>query len=71
MTCVTIPNGIICFAKIDFKCPHCKKEYDDRDDKYVDRCNKNKSGYTKIKCQCGKRFGMTYNITGQAVSYEL
>jgi len=61
----------ITFAKIDFKCPFCLKEYNDLDDKYVDRCNKNKSGTTSVTCSCGKRFGMTYDITGQAVGFDL
>ena len=60
----------ISFAKIDFKCPYCGKEYSDIDDKYVNRCNKNKNGCTNIKCRCGKRFGMTYNIMCHAVSFK-
>lgn len=59
------------FAKIDFKCPHCNKDYSDIDDKYVNRCNKNKNGCTTIKCDCENRFGMTYNIMGNAISFEL
>lgn len=61
----------ITFAKVDFKCPHCKKEYEDSDDKYLDKCNKNESGFTKIKCECLKTFGMTYDITCQAVGFKL
>lgn len=59
------------FAKIDFYCPHCKMQYSDDDDKYLDRCNKNKSGCTTIKCICQEKFGMTYNIQGDAVGFEL
>ena len=50
------------FANIKFHCPYCKKLYSDDNDKYLDRCNKNKSGYAKIRCNCGKTFGMTYDI---------
>lgn len=66
-------NGIIhiSFAKVDFKCPHCEKQYEDSEDKYLDKCNKNTSGYTKIKCECKRTFGMTYGMTGQAVGFEL
>jgi len=71
MTCHKIKDVIICFAGIDFNCPFCNKEYSDIDDKYVDRCNKNKSMITKIKCSCGERFGMTYNYMGNAVSFKL
>jgi len=61
----------ISYDKIDFKCPHCNKEYLDSDDKYVNRCNDNKCGYTKIKCSCSETFGMTYDYMGQAVGFDL
>ena len=64
-----IGNGFIDFAKTDFKCPRCKKQYNDRDDKYRNRCENNKNGITKIKCECGKPFFMTYNYMGDAVSF--
>lgn len=60
--------GFIDFANIDFECPHCKKKYSDDNDKYVNRCN-NKSGITKITCKCSKLFYMTYDYTGDAVSF--
>ena len=50
---IQIENGFIDFAKTDFKCPNCEKQYNDRDDKYLDRCQNNKNGCTKIKCECG------------------
>lgn len=56
---------------IDFNCPYCNKQYSDEDDKYLNICNRNKSGWTSIKCKCGNKFGMTYDITGEAVSFEL
>lgn len=61
----------ICFASWDFECPHCGKKYCDDNDKYLDRCNRNKSGYTTIKCICQEKFGMTYNIQGDAVGFKL
>ena len=64
-------SGFLDFAKIDFKCPFCNENYLDANDKYLNRCNKNKSGYTKIKCSCGNKFGMTYNCRGNAVSFDL
>jgi hypothetical protein len=59
------------FAKIDFNCPHCNKEYLDLDDKYLNRCNKNKSCCTTITCECENKFGFTYNYRGDAVSFKL
>ena len=72
MSCVRIPNGIICFANIDFSCPHCTKGYNDDEEKYLERINRNKCAYTKITCSgCKRKFGMTYDYTGKAVTFEL
>lgn len=65
-----IKDGFLDFSKIDFECPHCKVKYCDDDDKYLKRCEKNKSGITKINCKCGKPFYMTYNYEGDAVSFS-
>ena len=64
-------NDYLCFANINFSCPHCGKKYSDENDKYLDKCNKNKSGWTSITCICGQKFGMTYNIQGDAVGFGL
>lgn len=61
----------ISLSKIDFKCPYCNKQYLDSEDKYLDRCNKNKNGCTTIRCNCENNFGMTYDMTGRAVSFKL
>ena len=61
----------ISYAKIDFNRPHCNKPYKDDEDKYLNRCNNNKSGCTTIKCECKMRFGFTYDITGKAVAFSL
>ena len=52
-----------------FECPHCKSKYSDADDKYLKRCEKNRSWTTKINCKCGKPFFMTYDYKGDAVSF--
>ena len=58
-------------ANIFFSCPHCYKEYNDADEKYLNRINQNKCGYVKIKCSCDETFGMTYDIIGNAVGFKL
>lgn len=58
-------------SNINFECPYCAKSYSDDDDKYLNRCNKNSSGYTRIKCDCKNIFGMAYDIKCQAVSFKL
>lgn len=66
-----IKDGFIDLAKVDFKCPHCKKEYNDIDDKYLNRCNKNKSGITRIKCECNNIFYITYDYMSNAVAFTI
>jgi len=68
MTCININNGFICLSNDVFTCPTCKKQYED-EFKYIDRCNKNKNGCIRIKCECGQLFYMTYNYRGDAVSF--
>lgn len=58
------------FSEIDFKCPYCEKKYSDDKDVYLNRCNKNKNGYTRIKCTCQNNFYMTYDMMGKAVSFK-
>lgn len=57
------------FANTCFKCPNCDKRYSDIKGVYLDKCNANKSGCTKIKCPCGTSFFMTYDYRGDAVSF--
>jgi NAD-dependent SIR2 family protein deacetylase len=59
------------FSNIEFSCPYCGKQYEDSNDKYLDRCNRNKSNCTTIKCECGEKFGMTYDIQGDAVGFKI
>ena len=58
-------------AKIDFKCPFCGKQYSDDNEIYLDRINRNISGYTKKTCECGNKFGIACDITGDMVSFKL
>ena len=55
----------------EFECPHCTKPYNDSDDKYLNRCNRNKSFIATIKCECKRRFGVAFNIKGDIVAFEL
>ena len=71
MSCIEIENGFICFSKTNFSCPECGKEYNDDNDKYLNRCNKNKSFCTTVKCEsCGNNFGVTYDYKGDMVSFK-
>lgn len=70
MKAIKVPNGIIHIAESKANCPHCNRHID------VDECNeriqKSKNGFTRLKCKGCKRFmGLTCNIMGDFVSYEL
>lgn len=70
----TLPNGdhgILCFGGIEFSCPHCGKKYTDKNDLYLTRINRNKQSYTTVKCECGKRFKLSYDIMGSWVTPHL
>lgn len=68
---VPIKGGIISMCNVEFQCPHCTKRYVDHEDKYLQRCNRNKSFCTTIKCECKRKFGVTFDIKGDIVSFEL
>lgn len=61
----------ISWAKIDFQCPYCEKQYEDTNDKYYKRLEQNNLGYTKTKCECGETFGIAIDITSQYVGFKL
>jgi len=67
---IQIKNGFIDFSNTNFLCPYCDKKYNDLDDKYLNRCNKNKFGYTRIYCECKNIFYFTYDYKGDSVSFK-
>lgn len=67
----TTSRIFIDFYTTDFCCPNCLEKYNDNEDKYFNRINNNKQGFTSIMCKCSKRFGMTYTITGHAIGFKL
>lgn len=63
MNCIPIKDGVLCIGDDSFHCPHCKKEYND--EKYTDRINRNKSGCTRVYCECGKSFDVVIDSLGK------
>lgn len=59
------------FGNIDFQCPYCNKEYSDNNEFYYKRIVKNKSGITRIKCQCNSTFCLTPDIKGDLVTFKI
>lgn len=63
MSCIQIEDGFLCVGSDTFDCPHCGKEYND--EKYTDRINRNKSGCTRVYCECGKVFDVVVDSLGR------
>ena len=59
------------FANINFKCPYCNKKYIDDKDVYLTKINANKSFYTRVKCDCCNKFGVTQNMKADLVAFKL
>lgn len=70
MITIKIPDGTMSIARIHFNCPHCNKQYADTNEVYLNRCNRNQNGCARIRCTCGHLFYMTYNMCGDAVSFN-
>ena len=70
MNGIRIGKTFLDFAKIEFKCPYCDKEYNDCNNVYLKRCDKNKSGTTKINCKCNNSFYMTYDYQSEAITFK-
>jgi hypothetical protein len=70
---IQIGNGaFLDFANTEFDCPHCGIKYNDADEKYLNRINKNKSGMTRIRCtDCNQLFGLVYDFKADLQSFEL
>ena len=62
MSCTKIEDGTLCVGDDSFHCPHCGKVYND--EKYIDRINRNKSGYTRVYCECRKPFDVVIDSLG-------
>lgn len=66
---IRVPNGIVTFIESKAKCPHCKRHihFEEIEPKW----EKSKNGYIKMKCKCKRFIGVTCNIMGDFVAYEL
>lgn len=60
---VIIPNGIMSFSEVDFKCPVCECPHEESD--YYDRLQKSKHGVISKKCKgCKTTLGITVDMRG-------
>lgn len=68
---VIMSNGaIVKIARTDFNCPHCKKHYTDDKEIYYKKICKAKD-FARVKCKCGKTFGLTADMTGDTVAFAI
>ncbi len=64
-------NIFIKFANTEFLCPNCARYYNDENDKYLKKLNRNKYCRTSIKCECGTKFYITPTYCGDLASFEM
>jgi uncharacterized C2H2 Zn-finger protein len=60
---IKVEDEIVCVGDDSFHCPHCGKVYNG--EKYTDRINRNKSGYTRVYCECRKLFDVVIDSLGK------
>ena len=61
----------LCIANIEFQCPFCGLDIADEDEKFLKRINNNKKCYTTMRCLCGNRIGITYDIKGDMIGFKI
>ena len=69
METIRIPNGIIHIAESKALCPLCQRviPFDEIETKWM----KQNKHFIKFKCKCKKYIGITQNIKGDFVAYNL
>lgn len=66
---VIVPNGIMTLVESKAKCPHCERNipFDEIENKW----SKQDKPHIRMKCKCKRFIGITSNIMGDFVAYEL
>jgi hypothetical protein len=69
MKAIKIPNGIIHLAESNAKCPYCGRQipFNEIENKFM----KQKKHYMRMKCKCKRFIGITQDIRGDFVAYDL
>ena len=65
-----IASGFIDFVNTAFECPHCKKAYNDDDERFYKKISKNKSYIISHTCECGNKFEVTISMVGDYVAFK-
>lgn len=70
MITMRIPDGIIHFSESKADCVYCQRNAPFEE--FEKKWDKSSDGFIKHRCKgCRKYFGITQDITGDFVSYEL
>ena len=69
MKTIQLDNGILTLAESKAICPHCERRiaFDEIEDKFMKQSNY----YIRLKCKCKRFIGITSNIRGDYVAYNL
>lgn len=69
MKAIPIKNGIIHLAESKAKCPFCERtiSFYEIEEKFM----KQDKYYIRMKCKCKKFIGITQDIRGDFVAYQL
>lgn len=66
---VRIPGGILSMIESKAECPHCKRQIpiDEIEEKWM----KQRKCFMRMKCLCKRFIGITGDMMGDFVAYEL
>ena len=69
MKTIRIPKGILSLAEIKAQCPKCEREipFNEIEDKWMKQDNH----YMRMKCKCKRFIGITMDMRGDFVAYDL
>lgn len=69
MQSIPIKNGILHLSENKAVCPYCERKIsiDEIEDKFM----KQNKHYIRMKCKCSRFIGITSNIIGDYVAYDL
>jgi hypothetical protein len=66
---IRVPKGIITLIESKAECPHCERHipFDEIEPKW----EKSKKGFIMMKCKCKRFIGITCDMRGDFVAYDL
>ena len=64
-----VPNGSVSLCESKAECPHCERDiaFEEIEEKYM----KQSESHFKMLCKCKRKIGITADMKGDFVAYEL